>query len=279
MQKFEIDAVCKRGQKDKFILFDGLSELADFATDNAPNIECGFGGDMSTRESIAAIRNGNLRAVAPSDAFMGNLESIMPASRSWETVDNVIGAVPNIPAYITGNPYNMRLRKRTKSEAAPLRVICDLTSAGGIDADKVEKRGYAILALARLLTAARPVELWCGTALDGGDRKHSSIIMARIETSPMDLARAAHTISHPSVSRGVFYGISKKVHRAKGAWPYGEMNTFRERGAKIMGAVFGDSELLFVPSVSLDDDASIKTPAKWLADKLALYGGLTTETA
>jgi hypothetical protein len=241
----------------------------------------GWKGDMSGRECLDCVRNGDMNAVAASDAFLEKLEGEVFVSKGWRVTDDVVGALPNIPAFLTGNPMNMRRRVRVTSQAAPLAVFADLTSSGGISAQDMQKRGAAIFALVRLLSNIRPVELWAMTGLSREQDNGAGYVAVRIETSPLDLARAGHVMSDPGVARGFGYHINNSHNGAGGGWPYNDVELQRKHGAEALArVVYPGSEVLFMPPVYLTDDA-VKEPVKWIKTMLAQYGGnaVTDEAA
>jgi hypothetical protein len=127
----------------------------------------GTGAATRGRPFKQKIVTGDTALVAEADKFLSQIEDQMPVSRGWRNIDDVVGAVPNVPAFLAGHPQCMRRRAHVAKDTAPLAIYMDLTSSGGISAEKVERRGVVLLALARLLVEHRPVELWVGAALGG----------------------------------------------------------------------------------------------------------------
>ena len=229
-------------------------------------------GGMGYAESLECCRSGNPGVVTQSDSFMGELESMVFVTRQFRVIDSVVGAVPNVPAFLAGVPENMRLRRRTVSAAAPLSIFADISSSAAISGADITRRGVAILALVRLLSNLRPVELFVLTGLNVGDAG-ASWVTVRVDTSPLDLARAGHLISHASVSRGLFYGVSHKFHGSGGSHPYSREGLDRKHGAEILSRVtMPGNDTLFIPYVNKRDE-NIRNPVAWLKDMLARYGG------
>jgi hypothetical protein len=190
--------------KENFVLCD-LPGFAEFAgrvpgekRSESDQRKDWYGG-MSFDRSIEAVRSGDMTGVAASDRLLAEKESLVPVSKSWRTLDSVIGMCPNVPQYLAGNPYNMRLKQRCATATAPLSIFVELVASAGISAQTCLKRGSAMLALVRMLANLRPVELWCVVAI--GQRNSRSSLCVRLDTAPLDLARAAHVLTHPSVFR------------------------------------------------------------------------------
>lgn len=259
------------GAKEDHYLLMSLPEFAD-RSDKSPICQgSSWNGNLSNRESAALCRTGDLSAVSKTDDLLSQLESIIPQSQAWQVIAAPVGAVPHVPNFIAGNPCSMRLRVRTRKEAAPLSIVVDLACSAGIGASDVHKRGVAILALVRGLAAVRPVELWAGCSIDshGTDAVH---IYTQIETAPLDLARAAHVLTHASVPRSIIYTIGQQDYGFRGDWPY-YAGPQKEHGAAILKRAIGFAhDVLYVAPVFLNDEA-VQNPTKWIADNLRDYGG------
>jgi hypothetical protein len=104
--------------------------------------------------------------------------------------------VSGVPQYLAGNPYSMRLKRRHATATAPLSVFVELVASAGINAETCLKRGVAMLALVRMLTNLRPVELWAVIAM--GRQNSRSSLCVRLDTAPLDLKRAIHVTNRCS---------------------------------------------------------------------------------
>lgn len=277
---------------NSYIVYDSIKEFADDMDAKAPRgyewhgfNEPHWCGGFTGEQSIAACRNGDMTGVPIADKMLGDLESLITfRTRSFRIVDDIAGGVPNVPAYLAGHPNHMRRRERVASEQAPLTVIADLCSSGGISAHDVQKRGAAILALVRLLSESRPVELWAVNELDAqGDGSQCAVaICIKIETSPLDLARAAHVLTSPSVPRALCYGYSQKYHGSHLRWAYGSteyMQLQRDTGAEAFKRIFApNADCLYVPPVYLNDPC-VGNPVQWIKSMVAKHGGLEQDAA
>jgi hypothetical protein len=272
--------------KENFVLCD-LPGFADFA-DRVPHESRHRGkandkwsGGMSHERSIEAVRCGDLAGVAASNRLLGEMEGLVPVSQSWRTTDSVVGMCPNVPQYLAGNPYSMRLRRRCSTATAPLSVFVELVASAGIDAKICLKRGATLLALVRMLANLRPVELWCVIAI--GQNNSRSSLCVRIDTAPLDLARAAHMLTHPSVFRALGYrSLEHQFYAAvgwNGDWAFGDHALHVRTAAESYQRVLNPgSQVLFIPPVHLRDEY-LTQPAKWLRSMIAQYGGVELERA
>lgn len=287
-----IAPVCKSypSARDVVLVCD-LPGLAQYASgvhrDNHSRAACCAGrdwyGNKNYNTSVEQIRSGDLSGVAASDALMEKLELSAPLSHAWRIVHDVVGGVPNVPAFLAGQPLTMRRRERTVSEQAPLSIFVSLELSGGIDITTMRKRGAAILALVRRLSNLRPVELFVCCSI--GQMNVAAHIICRVDTAPLDLARAAHVLTCPSATRGVCYASGGQLlndHLGQrgewtGQWAYADDNVYRRNAREILAsAVTPNAEVLYVSAAHVNDPA-IKQPTQWLRDMVAQYGGLETE--
>jgi hypothetical protein len=287
MRRIDIPSTAKRGYTDRAVIFDTMSELAariDAGAISSRSWGDSWLGGLTKADAAHFSREGEMARVSASDAFLAKLEDKFEfTSHRFQTVDAIAGGVPNVAAYLANAPLAMRRRHRVADDLAPLTIVVDTTSSGGVGADKLEKRGAAILALVRLLSARRPVTLYAGNAMGNSraDKDGFNAVLTRIETAPLDLARAAFLLGHPGAARGIGYGVV--VNEFGGSdghipWPYDNHELARKSAPEFYGRVFPNSEILCLPPVFVKDPA-IDTPEIWLADMLAKFGGLPNAAA
>jgi hypothetical protein len=264
-----------KGGTDYFAVCDmaGFVELADKVTGykrNSCRASSEWHGNKDYATSVEQARSGDLSGVAASEALLDKLESEQFVSPVWRNRLDVVGGSPCVPAFLAGHPMAMRRRERVKTEQGPLTIIVSMTLSGGIDTDTMRKRGASLLALVRLLSANRPVELWTAVCLGGNG--YGTHTLVRLDTAPLDLARAAHMLTCPSVTRGLGYGICQAM-REGGQWPHSNFDAYQRTARELYSNVVGATgEVLYVGAAHLDDPA-VRNPVKWLKETLAQYGG------
>lgn len=238
------------------------------------NIKAGSWHGDSTEAFRKKALLGDNSLVAVSEQFLSQIEDQVPTSRGWRNIDDVVGSVPNIPAFLAGHPQHMRRRVRVAKETAPLSIYMDLTSSAAIDAKEVTQRGVVLLALTRLLVEHRPVELWVGTSKGTGSwgGATSGTVAWRIDTAPLDLARAAYHIGASAMARGFGYGVDNAIHKTGGHWPFGNHGLHIQTAKARLAAVMGNSEILYIPPIHYADDM-VKKPVEWLKRTMAQYVG------
>jgi hypothetical protein len=229
------------------------------------NIQRGNFGrrDFSTEMFSRLAETGDEGYVAQSDKFLTEIEDQVPVSRGWRNVDDVVGAVPNVPAFLAGHPQHMRRRERVSRENAPVTIFMNLNSSMGIRSELILRRGIVLLALARLLVEHRPVELWVGSSLSDGYLTGTTAW--RIDTVPLDLARAAFHISDPSMSRVFGYAMCETMvnKHLGGGGP-------EDRMLRELKAVAGWRDVVYIPSIGYSDPM-VNDPMAWLKRTMSQY--------
>jgi len=278
MRKFSAPSKSHAGRTDHFAVgtMRDFAETAERASGFVPGVTPKMVGYMSMKEAAHAARNGHLPSVEASDAFLKEVEQFIRVPSARHTiVDDVVGAVPNIPAYLAGQPLTMRRKQKMENEGAPIALVCNGSSSIGISANALQKRGAAVMALARALSSVRLVELYlCGThAADNG--RNCFVQFWQIETAPMDLARAAFMLTHPVVTRGIqFARVYEEGYGFNGKWPYSNPAPLSTANMeeKVRLALPHITDTICIPAITIQDQTA-SDPIAWLKEKLLIFGG------
>jgi hypothetical protein len=252
-------------------LYDSCGALADaaLASKGMESDADDWKGGLTAAEAVRRSHSGDMARVAPSDALLARFERFGFASPRRVWTNDVTGALPDVQAYLAGHPLAMRRRAKVTDTASPLAIIVDLSSSQGVRVPALEKRGAAILALVRIMSARRPVELWAGCALDANGGKNASVCLARIDTAPLDLARAAFVLVGASFPRHICYGLGKGLDGFSGGWPYGSHTISRTMLRDMIAPAFPHvSDMLCVPAAHVDDKIH-NDPEAWIESRLA----------
>ena len=226
------------------------------------------------RAALHKMQHGDMSLVPAADAYLREMEAHVFVSRAYRTIDDVVGSFPNVPNVLAGVPCAMRRRVRVAKETAPLVVITEQAPSGSITSEQMARRGAAVLALVQLLANKRPVELWGTVTL--GDTNQFNSILYRIETAPLDLARAAFMLCDDDVTRVVGYQlIQQRFSETAGGFAYGAEHLERKYAAQAFGrAIDASAQVLYV-SFMHSTDKALNNPIAWIKTNLALYGGET----
>lgn len=234
----------------------------------------------SAAATLRSASHGDAARVALADAMLDRIEtSVGFEARRWRTVDSVAGGAPNVPAYLAGSPLSMRRRVRVMDTASPLVIALELGVSAAVDNDTIARRGAAALALARVASASRPVELWAYFAARDGS-EHCAGMAIKLDTAPLDVARAAWLLCAPEALRRAAFMVLAHT----GGWTDESvkwLSTDTEKHAAFAGdfvrQITGASDLVTVAGFKSDGNnpfASDSAAAAWVVSALATHGAV-----
>lgn len=237
-----------------------------------PHAKLGSWTGARTREELERDETiGRLDLVAKSDALLDRFSVRFP-SRRRRNFDDVCGAVPIVPAFIAGQPCSMRRREPTRDVDAPVALVLNTVLSAGCEHDVVIRRGVAVLALARMLHARRPVELWQVCELQVA-AKDAGYLFCRLDLATVDLAICAQVLAGTSHTRGLGYGAITCLWGSGGGWAFNNHDlSIRHFPDVCRWALPHVQDVLAIPGVHIDDPLS-SDPDKWIVAKLAELTG------
>lgn len=240
-----------------------------------------WSGNRTWNEAMTALLTGDVANVAAAVAMERECEGLLDwSARKFVTVNSVAGGgALNVGAWLAGQPDIVRLRKRVEDDKAPLTVVVANNSASGVSHKALVRRGMAILALVRLLSATRAVTLWSVAASPMAGPLNSGMAV-KIETAPLVLGHAAYILSDPSFARILGFAARETCHKdLRGAKSFpafgGSSAAAKEIGGAIMASALNVpvADTLYIPRAGESDDGGLTdNPVKWLSDMLVAYG-------
>lgn len=133
----------------------------------------------------------------------------------------IVGFVPNVPAYLAGQPETMLARQviEDMSHLAPLRIFVETSVSCNLTATQLINRGVATLAFTMLMNTVRPIELyllssWSTDEGYGDGYAGVACHVVRVETKPLDISRAAWMLTDPGYARRLSFSAAKHL-----MWP------------------------------------------------------------
>lgn len=238
-------------------------------------------GYESGDDAVKFATTGNDKLVALANEYLAQIQKQGFETSRGEWLPSVAGAYPVVGDYLAGRPNSMRHRQQVAGEHAPVRLILDTTSSGGITAEKLQRRGAAMLALAMALIEERPVELWQLTSLNLRSGNHgASLMMVRCPTTPVNLGVCAHIMTSQQWTRGCGYGYLSQCQQAGGGWSFVSLpdsDANKRRYHRLMRAALDLSpQDILVDGIFLTDPL-VDAPVAWINGELAKLRGMVTE--
>ena len=119
--------------------------------------------------------------------------------------NNYYGSIPNIPAYLKGNPLNMIDCKKSQPANKILNIFLNIRVGGSISAEDIIKVGLKYITIIDILEkSGYRCNLYSGCANEGYSNEYS-YFMLRIKTDkePLNLKKMCFAIAHPSMQRRI----------------------------------------------------------------------------
>lgn len=236
-----------------------------------------WNGEQTYQEAKENIWRGDTDALETSNDLLSRLEGdgIELSIPYWD--NDRTGFIPCVPSFLAGSPDSMRRLQEMPSESAPIKIFSDVCLSGGFSADRLAKRGAAILALARKLQAIRPVELYLFASMYGNKSDKygaCAIPVIKIDTNPLDLTTVSYAMANPGFLRQVCFGWGYQ-HGFDGSWAW---NSNPERNRDKFRKYFELSETDLLIDGAYLSDQLMREPLEWVNDQVRRYASVVEES-
>jgi hypothetical protein len=252
-------------------MFAGMPDFADaIETLACEPLDSAWAG-ASRAETVQRARAGDVSRVAPSDALLSKIETSLDlSSLARASVPAVAGGVPVVPAFLAGSPVAMRARRKVTSPRGEVALFVSQFVSHQVKADTIARRGAAVLALARALAMVRPVALYAYTASRSRDRPIASLTLVRLDSAPLDLARAAWMLSAPEALRQGAVKLHKDMQGK--AWTNGTPIEDHDT-PRAIADLLGVESYVATPDLfsTSGDFSSDESALAWVQSNLALH--------
>lgn len=190
--------------------FDTIEEYTNFLEESeslrygsAESGDYNFTGTKSFKEAIELCKYGDedLRTfIYDQNLKFDKVDSCNKVRRS--TVNDVVGFMANVPNYVMGIPTNMIRDNRTMINSKVLNVFINVSAAWHVNADDIKLNAAKyVCAINRLEEEGYRCNVYTGSAGERGDRKNLLIVKVKSDKEPMNLAKMAFPLCHPSMLR------------------------------------------------------------------------------
>lgn len=230
----------------------------------------------SAADTLRLTEMGDTGLVNEAEKLLNLLDANIQTPRHvWQR--SPAGAFSCVPDILAGLPTPMRRRVEEKQESAPISIYVCGSSSGSVNANMLSKRGTTILALVMILARTRAVNLHVMHLGNGAvDGTGETVITAKINTSPLDLATACYVLTSAGFTRDILYHTAIKLGNGYSfTWP----NSYNTRnpdaycaGLKARLGVNEKSSLI-LPGASIADPM-ITNPISWVNDQIARFNNL-----
>lgn len=161
------------------------------------------------------------------DAGVAALQNaIKNVKRNYKVVttfkNDVFGVIPNIGAYLTGEPRNMMniTTRRVNSKSKVLNLVICVTVSGGVSSDTiVEVNGKILQNVIELERSGYNVNLYV-VDLTKYKNHESTIIMVKLKSSNerLNLLKVSYPLVHPSFLRRHIFAVQERLSDIEGTY-------------------------------------------------------------
>lgn len=155
--------------------------------------------DMSINGWVAGVPKLDTQATA-------SIQTNMRPKPIWD----VAGSECDVAAYLAGEPESMMDLVRTRRPSPVVRIGVDRCVAGRVPASRIESVGRQIVILVESLRLAgipADVTVCAGVGSWGSKKTIDTRVCVQQANRPVDVARLAFWVAHPSALRRVFFGL------------------------------------------------------------------------
>jgi len=124
----------------------------------------------------------------------------------------IVGAVPNVPKAVSGNPLNMKIPDLTKASKRPIiTLLSDIGAHCGVGSNEFLNRAAVVAALVDRIEAAGYCCDIIGFGVSksgfwGSDNLVSQVsVLAKNSNQPVDLGRLAYCLGHTAMFRRLMF--------------------------------------------------------------------------
>ena len=259
--------------KNEIMVFDTPTKFVNLIEKHRLYNGDSYWSGESTQDCAKYTRIGNTKLVPEAERIIAKLQTNLPDLQpSWSS--DIAGDMVVVPEYIVGLPEHMRRKIPNETQGAPLRVLFDTTSSGGIGHGILTIRGTTVLALLMRLIVERPVEFWLVGIYDC---PQDIAVMVRVPTTPLNLGLATHLLTSGAITRSFMYGIAHSL-----GWSGGWNQSYKRKGGiksgkdltEAMRKFFdaGNTDLMIPPAIYGYQDCNEdvwKQPLKWINERLS----------
>ena len=228
----------------------------------------GYGDRNKTDFGVNVLLNGDETHVEEAQKMVDALTlSIETPRNTW--YKDVYGSMPDVPAYLVGDPMNMWNQHKVSEDRAPIRVFVGLTSSASIGEADLTKRGVALAAFAIAMANIRPVVITPFVTLGSSRRGSRNMLISwDISTQPLVLSEIM-SLTRPEVTRYVGIEACRQMFGyIAESDPSFHSDSFNESS---MREHLNAHEIdLYLPVIHASDPI-LNDPVKWVNDMVAHY--------
>lgn len=202
-------------------------------------------------ESLAAADELLLKGYDAGVAALQN--AVKKVKRNYKVVttikNDVCGFIPNVGAYLTGNPRNMMniTTRRVNAQSKVINLVVCVTVHGGVSSDTIiDINGKILQNVIELERSGYNVNLYV-VDLTTYKKHESTIIMVKLKSSNerLNLLKVSYPLVHPSFLRRHIFAVQERLSDIEGT--YGR---YMDMSSADLEKYTGLKNVIFIKTVS-----------------------------
>lgn len=179
------------------------------------------------------------------------------------------GSIPNVPAYLRGDPINMINPEKKQPANRILNIFLNIRVCGGVDKDDIIRMGLKYLTILDILEkSGYRCNLYSGCASEYNDKYSYFMVRIKTDKEPLNLKKICFTIAHPSMQRRIkFRWMEVNDFEQNFTHGYGHPDDIKHT-QKILNEKLKDNFIVW----TYEDGTSSKSEEKILEDLEKEYG-------
>lgn len=202
-------------------VFDNITEIASYVTtkqrkpgrDNSSEHtdDISFYGTTCFEKAIELLKYGdeNLYSKIKEEKSKIDIDKILGNATKRQNYENrVYGCVPNVPAFLKGDPINMIHMEMNRPSHKIINIFLNIRVGGFTSAEHIIKMGAKYLSVIDLLEKkGYRCNLYSGTANEDdftdGNKWCYMLVRVKTDREPLNLKKICFTLANPSMQRRV----------------------------------------------------------------------------
>lgn len=239
-------------------LTNHLEETQSLRYNSAEEGDYNFTGTKSFKEAINLCKYGDeeLRTyIYEQNLKFDNVDTCNKVKRS--TVNDVVGFMPNVPNYVMGVPVNMIRDNRTMINSKILNVFINVSAPWYVDKDDIKNTAAKyVCAINKLEEEGYRCNIYAGSVgRNGGSKKNMLVVKIKSDKEPMNLAKMAFPLCHPSMLRRLKFKWMEIIPIDFGGG-YGQTVTDDDTINSLLKLMFRDTKFTILSVANSDGDVA-----------------------
>ena len=233
--------------------------------------------------AVKMLEQGDMSSVALASKFVDKMQDAQIFSigqPQWENA--IVGYHVNVAAFMAGHPKHMMRRAVSEyvSTMAPLSVYVDVTVSAFLSHQQLIARGVAMLAFVMAMSQIRPVELYCCGCGHYNDDARAQAVVCKVESKPLDLARAAFMLTNPAYNRRISFSAGTALAGVPGNYsiplafnrlPHADLE------ASMRHMLSMEAHDIYLKHGHMDDSLMLSDPVKWVRNMIEKHARKSTD--